>query len=207
MKQVSAIERLRSLPALFMGSDLTVRFQWTRKTASQYIYLWKKRGLVQPLGGHSDVFANLLVEASPNWQAALLLAMPSGVLVGIESLHRAGWTTQIPSMPVVAVDASQRVFTTDMFEIEPRDDLWFERTKQGIKKGVYRESLSVLSPAWALADMLRVRGWGSCGLQPDDIEWDAVTAKDERDWTQACKTLGIATGDLLSLAQSSRSHA
>jgi hypothetical protein len=46
----SAIERLQGLPQIFRGADLTVRFAWSSKTASQYLYLWKKRGLVSSLG-------------------------------------------------------------------------------------------------------------------------------------------------------------
>ena len=66
--QLSAFERLRDLPALFRGGDLTRRFGWTSKTASQYLYLWKRRGLVQSLGGHSDVYANLLTDRHPDWE-------------------------------------------------------------------------------------------------------------------------------------------
>ncbi len=99
MKQVSAIERLQSLPPLFRGADLTVRFQWTSKTASQYLYLWKRRKLVQELGGHSDVFANMLMTRQPNWEQALLLAMPSALLVGVEALRQAGWVTQVQHNP------------------------------------------------------------------------------------------------------------
>ena len=88
--QVSSIQRLLSLPALFSGRDLAVRFQWTSKAASQYLYLWKKRGLVQPLGGHSDVFANTLVQPQPDWESALRLTMPSAVVVRIEALRRGG---------------------------------------------------------------------------------------------------------------------
>ena len=98
-KQISAIDRLRELPTLFRGAHLTTRFRWDSKTASQYLYLWKRRNLVQGLGGHSDVFANLLFEPFPqypNWEKALLMTMPSAVIVSVEVLRRVGWTTQIP---------------------------------------------------------------------------------------------------------------
>jgi hypothetical protein len=86
--QVSAFERLRDLPS-FRGGDLTRRFGWTSKTASQYPYLWKRRGLAQRLGGHSDVYANLLASRHSDWEGAVVMAMPSAVLVGIEALRRA----------------------------------------------------------------------------------------------------------------------
>jgi len=206
MKQISALERLRQLPALFRGSDLTVLFQWSAKTASQYLYLWKKQELIEGLGGHSDVYANLVADSSPNWEAAALLAMPSAVEVGVACLHRAGWTTQIPSRPEIAVDAGQRVFTAERFDVKPRDEKWFESFGPGIVRRQYRVSLPYLKPAWALADLLRTQGWGACGLQPDDIEWHAVTLKDEQAWLRACKALKLGQDELRSFARSSRSN-
>lgn len=204
MKNISAIERLQSLPAVFRGADLTVRFQWTSKTASQYIYLWKRRKLVEDLGGHSDVFVNLLVDRQANWEKALLTAMPSAVLIGIEALRMAGWTTQIPR-PAVAVKAWQSVYKTARFEINPRDQEWFDAVRQGMianRSG----GLPQLAPAWALADLLRENEWGICGLWPDDIEWSEVTEQDEEQWKAACHALGLPEASLLSLAQSPRSH-
>ncbi|MEI8325776.1 MAG: hypothetical protein WCH44_10515, partial [Betaproteobacteria bacterium] len=166
-RQVSTFLRLLSLPAIFSGSDLTMRFQWTSRKASHYLYLWKKRGLVQALGGHSDVFANILIQPQPDWDSALCAAMPSAVVVGVEALRRAGWTTQIQVRPDVAVDESMPVFSVSHFTVLARPPSWFAQSKRGIKNGC-------LTPAWALADMLHHLGWGACGLQPDDIEWDRV---------------------------------
>ncbi len=183
-QQVSAVERLLSLPALFSGKDLTVRFQWTSKAASQYLYLWNKRGLVQPLGGHSDVFANKLVQAKPDWEAALRLAMPSAVVGGVEALRRAGWTTQVPSQPEVFVQAGEPRFTVDHFSIIPRPARWFEDSRRGITEGC-------LQPAWALADLLAHSGWGASGLQPDDVEWAAARPRDKAQFAAACRAYGL----------------
>ncbi|MFG1249969.1 hypothetical protein [Xanthobacter flavus] len=201
-QNTSAFERLQNLPAVFRGADLTVRFQWTSKTASQYLYLWKRRGLVKGLGGHSDVFANLVKSQYPDWEQAVVKAMPSAVIFGVESLRQSGWTTQIPARPSVAVKASQSVFQVEPYEIVPRPDAWFA----AIEKGVHRERVSVrvLRPAWALADMLQGEGWGKCGLWPDDIEWDEVTGDDEADWGQACSALGLEQRPLQELAMASR---
>ena len=196
-QQISAIERLLSLPPLFRGSDLTIRFQWTSKAASQYLYLWKKRGLIQALGGHSDVFANLLKSPTPNWDHALLRAMPSAVIVGVEALRTAGWTTQIQHRPSVAVDKSQAVFSVDYFDVCPLPSSWFAKVKPGLQR--HQENIPVLKPAWALADMLSREGWGACGLDPDDIEWDIITAQDEADWEKACQAFGMTKTALLNL--------
>ncbi|MFG1344938.1 hypothetical protein V5F59_08595 [Xanthobacter autotrophicus DSM 431] len=201
-QNTSAFDRLQSLPAVFRGADLTVRFQWTSKTASQYLYLWKRRGLVKGLGGHSDVFANLVKSQYPDWEQAVVKAMPSAVVFGVESLRQSGWTTQIPTRPTVAVKASHSVFEVEPYEIVPRSDKWFATTA----KGVHRErvSLRVLRPAWALADMLQSEGWGKCGLWPDDVEWDEVTGEDEADWAEACRAFGLEERPLRELAVASR---
>lgn len=202
--QVSAFERLRDLPALFRGGDLTRRFGWTSKTASQYLYLWKRRGLVQGLGGHSDVYANLLASRHPDWGGAVVMAMPSAVLVGIEALRRAGWTTQLVQRPTVAVKSAHPVFKTDHFDLVTRDPHWFDQVAPGIEGGV-GEGLRTLRPAWALADLLHDTGWEHTGLSPDDIEWSqAATA--ERDWRAARKAFGLAPVALSDMSVPSRAH-
>lgn len=182
--QISSLQRLQSLPALFSGKDLTVRFQWTSKAASQYLYLWKKRGLVQPLGGHSDVFANTLVQPQPDWEAALRLAMPSAVVVGIEALRRGGWTTQVPHLPEVVVQAGEPRYSVEHFSITPKPARWFEDSQPGIQDHCLR-------PAWALADMLKGAGWHDTGLQPDDIDWGRVRTRDQTQFVAACRAYGL----------------
>ena len=202
-KQISAIDRLRELPLLFRGAHLTTRFRWDSKTASQYLYLWKRRNLVQGLGGHSDVFANLLFEPFPqypNWEKALLMTMPSAVIVGVEVLRRVGWTTQIPTRPNVAVSAKQPVFKTNFFEIEARDLAWFATVASGIRR---EGGVPTLAPSWALADMLKREGWGTCGLWPDDLDLEP-TDQDEADWRAACLAFGMPETRLIDQSELSR---
>lgn len=189
-KTISAHERLALLPPVFRGAELTVRFQWASKTASQYLYLWKRRGLVAGLGGHSDVFANLVVSREPDWEAGLRLAMPSAVLVGVEILRRAGWTTQIPYRPEVAVNSAEPIYQVEHFDVKPRPPGWFKLLAPGVMRSDAR-SVAVLSPSWALAEMIRSEGWGACGVAPDDIYWDEVTDRDRAEWAAACDALGL----------------
>lgn len=203
MTQVSAIERLMSLPAIFRGADLTVRFHWTSKTASHYLYLWKKRGLVDGLGGHSDVFVNLLQNRQPNWEYAVRLAMPSAILIGVEALRRAGWTTQIQHRPTLAVNRQQPVFTADRFDIQAREASWFEAVGRYLDLA-QATKLPALAPSWALADMLNAAGWGACGLDPDDIEWSAVSAKDRAHWRAAAAYYGLSEMAVQELLQRSK---
>jgi len=204
-RQLSAFERLRALPALFRGGDLTRRFGWSSKSASQYLYLWKRRGLVEALGGHSDIYANLLMSRHPDWAKALTMAMPSAVLVGIEVLRRAGWTTQMPQLPAVAVKAGHPVFKTRHFEVLTRSPRWFDQVAAGIS-GESPEELPALRPAWALADQLEDGGWERGGLSPDDIEWSLVSRADERDWRAACAALGLPSIALRDMAVAGRAH-
>lgn len=191
-EQTSAIVRLQSLPPVFRGSDLTLRFRWTSKTASQYLYLWKRRALVQALGGHSDVYANLLTNPAPDWEQALRAAMPSAMTIGVEALRRAGWSTQVPQRPTVAVNAAHSVFSVAPFEIAARTPGWFETVRTGKQdRTPGQPGLPVLRPAWALADMLRIQDWGHCGLWPDDIERDQIGPGDEADWQAACAAFGL----------------
>ncbi len=199
-RNVSAFDRLRKLPALFRGSDLTVRLQWDSKKTSHYLWLWKRRNLVRPLGGHSDVFANLVVDARPNWEAALLLARPSAVIVGVECLRRAGWTTQIPHRPEVAVDASLPMISTEHFDVERRPDAWFAAIAPGLIEDdtasidPASRSAPSLRPAWALVDLLARADRNACALAPDDIDWSMVTPREREDRVAAEAALGVVPG-------------
>jgi hypothetical protein len=203
--QISAFERLRDLPALFRGGDLTRRFGWSSKSASQYLYLWKRRGLVESLGGHSDVYANLLASRHPDWERAVTMAMPSAVLVGIEVLRRAGWTTQLPPRPTVAIKAGHAVFKTDRFDVATRTPRWFDQVAPGIL-GESPHELRALRPAWALADHLKDGGWERGGLSPDDIEWSQISRAHERDWREACAALQLPRIALRDMAVAGRAH-
>lgn len=185
----SAIDRLRQLPDVFRGADLTTRFGWTSKTASQYLYLWKRRGLVDGLGGKSDVYFNQLVLATPNWSKALVTAMPSATIVGIEALRLAGWTTQIPQRPAIAVDERERVHKLAKYQVEAKPASWFAACAKGLSRPS-PAAPRVLAPAWALADLLAAADWGRMGLWPDDIDLDSVAPADRAQWKVACKAFG-----------------
>lgn len=191
--RLSAIERLQQLPALFRGSEATIRFGWTAKEASQYFFLWKRREFIVPLGGHSEVYANLIVDRTPNWNRAVVMAMPSAVRVGLDVLRQAGWSTQVPVKPAVAVREGLGVYTVDPFEVSVRDDEWFATVRSAIDR---RGDLPELPPAWALADMLVADGWGGCGLHPSDIDWGEIGDADRKAWDRACRALDVDLGPL-----------
>lgn len=198
-RYVSALARLQSLPAIFKGVDLTLGFGWESRKASHYLWLWKKAGHIAPLGGHSDTYANLVVNRQPNWEAAALLAMPSAIVIGIECLRRAGWTTQIPARPEIAVLSTLPRYQTDHFQVRELPPQLHQLLEQGAldpqagRGWVNHEDRSIpsLRPAWALAHMLKSEGWGLCGLQPDDVYWDEVHPSDKADWHEASTLLSL----------------
>lgn len=206
LSQVSVLDRLRALPSVFRGADLTVRFGWTSKNASQYLYLWGRRGLVSGLGGHSDVFFNLLTHPEPDLPAAVRMVMPTATIVGTEALRQAGWSTQIDQRPDLAVSNDQAQFTLSAFNVTPRSPKWFDTTRAGMApaEGL---GLSVLRPAWALADLLRKRDWEDFGLMPDDIDWSEVTDQDHQDWDHARLAFRLDAPDLNDLMVGGRDHA
>ena len=171
---VSSVQRLRDLPAVFSGRDLTVRFQWPSATASQYLANWRKAGLIRALGGHSDAFMNLIVAPQPDVEQALLRALPEAVRIGADVLREAGWTTQIHRMPDIVVPLSSPRYKLADFTVQTRAARWFARVKPGLADA--GQGVARLSPAWALADMMdryldrRVKG--AWLLAPDDLELD-----------------------------------
>lgn len=191
-KRINSFDRLSTLPAIFTGRDLTVRFGWSNKTASHYIWLWSKQGRIDKLGGHSDTFANLVVEKTPNWEAALLRALPSATKIGVECLRIHGWTTQIQTIPDAAIDASGSEFSIDKFIIHKRPVDWFDTVSKGIDRP-HAQVLPLLRPAWALADLVsqKQKDAHSWLIAPDDIEFDAITTRDQKDWLLASKSLNI----------------
>lgn len=181
---------LESLPLVFHVADLTLRLGWKPRFALQELYRWNRQGLVCGLGGQSGVYANLIVSKYPDWEMGLRMVMPSAVISGLEVLRRAGWITQIPYLITVTVSASQRVYQVDRFEVNVQGPEWFDEMAAGMRGGE-GVALPSLAPAWALADLVRREGWCDCGVGPDDIYWDWVTASDQSDWSKACAALGL----------------
>ena len=111
-RRASAIERLRALPPVFRGSELSLRFGWDTHEAGEYLRRWKRRDLVKPAGPRAGVYFNLISETSApetHLEEAIAMLFPSAVVVGASVLHDAGWTvlqaliTQIPRQLDVAV--------------------------------------------------------------------------------------------------------
>ena len=171
----SAIQRLASLPEVFTGGDLAVLFGWKSGICSSYLASWRKAGLVQSLGGRSDVHMNLLRHQA-NPENALRRAYPQAVKVGIDVLREAGWTTQIPSVIDIAVPSGSSLHALPGFTLTTRTAAWYAKVRPGTERTA--QGADRLHPAWALADMLaraqdaRVRhAWLPA---PDDLDMLAI---------------------------------
>ena len=148
----SAIERLRAMPEIFTGSELTVLFGWKSGIASSYLAHWRKAGLVQSLGGRSDVHMNLIRNPQPNTEQALRRVYPNAIKVGVDRLRAAGWITQIPARQEVAIAPTNSRYSIEGFELVTRPEKWFQTVKPGTDKAA--DGIDRLKPAWALADMI-----------------------------------------------------
>lgn len=187
----SAIERLASLPEVFTGRDLTVLYGWTSGICSSYLAQWRKAGLIESLGGRSDVHMNRVGNRLLNFELALRRAYPQALKLGVDVLRAAGWTTQIPSSIEVAVPTGSAAYSVKGFAISTRTAKWMERARPGVER--VQDGLDRLQPAWALADMLarardaRVRHvWL---LDPEDVDWQAARANKQIE--PALKAMGL----------------
>lgn len=187
----SASKRLEGLPEIFTGSDLTMLCGWTSQIASTYLANWRKAGLVKSLGGRADIHMNLVRNRHANPEAALLRVYPLATKAGADILREAGWTTQIPTQPEVAVPASGPLYAVTGFTLTTRPDPWFGKVAGGVQH--VQGGLTRLRPAWALMDMVaraqdgRVRN--AWLLAPDDIDLDL--ARDDLTLPRALAAFGM----------------
>jgi len=199
----SALERLRAVPEIFTGSDLTVLFGWRSAIASSYLAQWRKAALVKSLGGRADVHLNLLRNPQARPELALRRVFPMAVKVGVDRLRAAAWTTQITARPEVAISAGSTRYQVEGFDLVIRSARWFRAVKAGTES--VTDGIDTLRPAWALADLIsraqdrRVRNaWLP---DPEDIDWSALEQLAvQRDLQAAWQALGLAP-DLLSASR------
>ncbi len=195
----SAIDRLRALPEVFTGGELTVLLGWTSAIASTYLAQWRKAGLVQSLGGRSDVHMNLVRNPQPEPELALLRAHPQAVGVGLECLRRAGWTTQITAQPEVAVPGRTAATHLGGFALCTRNAAWFTKVAPGLESAGL--GMRRLRPAWALADMAQraqdKRVQQAWLPDPEDLDWQAIQHHRQlADTTAAVQAFGLAASTL-----------
>lgn len=193
----SSFDRLRNLPEVFTGRELTIRFGWKSAMASNYLANWKRAGLVQALGGRSDVYMNRVRNPQVSPEVAMRRAFPDAIKVGVDVLRAAGWTTQIPATPEVAVSSKTTRYAVSGFELTARSPAWFRAVRAGIEHAT--DGLDRLAPEWALADMIaraldkRVRN--AWLLDPEDLAINSVL--ETKSLPKALAGLGLSPACLL----------
>lgn len=199
MNPLPGLRVLEALPAVFSRSHLEQRLP--AEQAGELLVRWLHSAHVEALGGRSDVFANRHMAAHPDWDSAVRLAAPSAVIAGTEALRRAGWITQIPQRPEVAVPAVEAALLqgVDRFDVLVRPEVWFATVFAALPES--GAAAPTLPPAWALADLLATEGWGRSGVAPADLSFDEVVDQDRTQWRDACRAFGLVHCELESVGR------
>jgi hypothetical protein len=173
----SAREWLLSLPEVFSVGELALVMGCPRTEASQYLWRWRDKAMVQGLGGKSGIFINRVrspdaATEGARWERALLKAMPSSIIAGYEVLAGTGLTTQVTHLRFVIVSNRDSAFDVDGAEIHRRPVPWMNRlVREGaVIADAPCEALPRLRPGAALADLAKY------GPAPDadDIDLEAI---------------------------------
>lgn len=194
MSHLPGLRVLEALPAVFARQLLESRVP--SEQAATLLGRWIASAHVEALGGRSEIYANRHMAAHADWDSAVRVAAPSAVIAGTEALRRAGWITQIPQRPEVAVPRCQAVHLegVERFEVLVRPDTWFDQVFAALPEA--GSAAPTLPPAWALADLLATDGWQRCGIAPGDLSFDEVTNRDRAQWRDACRLWGLPECEL-----------
>lgn len=186
-RYVSALDRLRALPAMFTLNTFARASGLDRDSALNTLSRWTSKGLLEKAGPRAGVYFNRLVDphrAQASTSQAVALIYPSATVCGASALHLAGWTTQIPRSLHVAVQTRPSYAKLHGVELHPRSQQWFQSMNEAgayeVDADTASGQLRCLRPAWALADIFAQTGqmWRP---DPDDLDIDAS------DWPEVAK--------------------
>lgn len=185
MTYVSSLDRLKDLPEVFTLNTAAAMIGVEGNVASTYIARWKKQGLVSSLGPRTAVHFNLLKNPSAEDDLrmdAIAYVYPGAIAGGVTALHHAGWTTQIPREMDLLVHRRRSYPAIEGVEVHGRPAAWVKLAREWSDM---KTPVPYLHPAFALADCVLNDIWRP---DPDDIEWDEVSASDLR---RAFETLDV----------------
>ena len=139
------------------------------------------------------MFFNLAVDpAAENLiEAAIRRVMPGAVIGPLNVLNESALTTQRPGTLQILVRREDRRFSIGAAQVESRPASWWAAIDlaKGIDPG-NEESLARLLPGAAIADSAVSPG----GLDPDDIDFNAVKPTERRRAIKILRTLSPAAG-------------
>lgn len=178
----SSREWLLGLPAVFTVAELALVMKAQDRgdsaQASQYVWRWKAADLVQPFGGKSGVYLNLVTNPrgasdAALWERALLKAMPSAIIGGHEVLADSGLTTQVTHQRYVLISNTDSMYEVPGAEVHRRPVPWLNRLVR--EAAVVNDQPGVLAPRLrpgaALADLAL---YAARKPDPDDIDMNEV---------------------------------
>lgn len=203
--QMSAVERLRSLPDVFTSNNMSSIFGMSRASVDNTIARWRKAGLVETMGMRkAGVHFNLLRrpdahDALMSDALWLLLRVPH-VLGGGGALHAAGWTTQRHHVHEVCVGVSTRspCVPTGLTGVNvlARPIKWMSILFQNAEANEQASGgIPMLSPAMALADSWLANQRGTGRVANTRMAWlpdsDDVEIPSEEEWMCAVDCLRL----------------
>jgi T5orf172 domain len=162
--RIPGVTRLQALPEVFNIDTMVQTFGCSRKDASIYCGRWKNLGLVEPLvEWKSGVYFNLLKNpSSPGvclFDAIAMICEGPLILIGATALNHAGWTTQSPQRPEIAVRIERghaSLPNIDHALLCPRYprrfSLLLDHASEDV--GLGNSDVRTLQPAMAIADSL-----------------------------------------------------
>jgi len=143
IKRRSSFDRLRNLPPVFSVSEFA--FENTDLSESAYNMTLKRMvdaGMIQSAGYRLGLFYNLVADPhapSSHGFEVVKRVYPSAVIIGKQALMEAGWSTQIPDKPDVAVytgGTPQRIKSITGFNLVNRTKDWYAGLGQYRVKGI-----------------------------------------------------------------------
>jgi hypothetical protein len=159
-KRRSAFEILSDLPPVVDLRDIRIGAGTTHELAIAAAYRWKKAGYLAPfaeevyfnVAGHRAGPRTHLIEAVEKAQH-----MPF-MMIGLSALHQAGWTTQRPAKPELAVATNSSIRTWRRMEgvtAEGRGVRWFQPAWENSYEGT--GGFRYLAAEYALVDAIIAR--------------------------------------------------
>jgi hypothetical protein len=159
-KRRSAFEILSDLPPVVDLRDIRIGANTSHELAIAAAYRWKKAGYLSPFA--EEVYFNVAGHrAGP--ERHLLQAVEKAqhmpfVMIGLSALHEAGWTTQRPAKPELAIATNSTIRTWRRMEgvtAEGRGVRWFQTAWENSYEGT--GGFRYLAPEYALVDVVVAR--------------------------------------------------
>lgn len=205
-RRVSAVTRLKDLPAIFSLADLCRLQEMPVEAAKVWVKRMARTGLIQFVGPRAALYFNVLrYPSSPqdNLLEAVGRLYPDAVVLGAHVLHAYGWVTQIPQIVDVAVTPRRSMAAINGVHLCPRPRAWYREQQDAgaiLRYGESPFTLDSLTPAAALQD-LRTNGTGEMWIPdpddlyiPDDVE-EGVTRHATADHSDSSELGELDSGD------------